>query len=196
MSRLYNSGDPRQSYIVVMTEAIATRRSFLAAAGSLAGAIVVRSAAGQPPAADPALFITTFDDAWARHDPHALAMLHAERVVVVNRFGSMLEGRAEVETAMHFLHGPGGPFHDITFPRQRVVLSRLLGSDMAVIHTKWSNPTMGPEDQLARHDGPMRWVDMIATCLVTRSGPGWELVQHDLHSVDPTQFPFKTKWNS
>jgi hypothetical protein len=113
----------------------------------------------------------------------------------VNRFGSMVEGRAELEKVMLFLHGPGGPFQTVSFPRQEALLSRMLNSDMATLHAKWKNPTMGPGDQLA-HGDQTAWVDLISTYLLARKGKTWEVVQHDLHSVDPIKFPFKTRWNA
>ena len=146
------------------------------------------------PATDPALFLATYDDAWASHDAHALAMLHAEDVLVVNRFGSMVEGRAELEKVMSFLHGPDGPFHTLSFPRQELLVSRMLDSSMATLHARWKNPTMGPGDQLAH--GQSSWIDLISTYLLVRSGQSWQIVQHDLHSVDAIKLPFKTKWNS
>jgi uncharacterized protein (TIGR02246 family) len=172
-----------------------TRRSFFMSAGLLSGAAAVAPRLiAQPSTPNPALFLQTYDDAWASHDPHALAMLHAEDVLVVNRFGSMLEGRAELEKAMAFLHGPGGPFHTVTFPRQQLVVSRILNPTVATLHAKWKNPTMGPGDQLA-HDSQTPWVDLLSTYLLGRHGQTWRIVQHDLHSVDPIKFPFKTKWN-
>ena len=122
-------------------------------------------------------------------------MLHAEDVLVVNRFGSMLEGRAELERAMQFLHGPGGPFHTVTFPRQELLVNRMLNSDMATLHASWKNPTMGPGDQLA-HGSQTPWVDLLSTYLLTRRSETWRIAQHDLHSVDPIKFPFETKWNA
>jgi len=97
-----------------MAASVSTRRSFFRSAGLLAGAAAVTSRLiGQRPETDPALFLQTYDDAWARHDSRALAMLHADDVLVVNRFGSMVEGRRELEKVMGFLHGPGGPFHTV-----------------------------------------------------------------------------------
>ncbi len=172
-----------------------TRRSFFISAGLLAAAAAVTSRMiAEPSVPDPALFLKTYDDAWASHDPHALAILHAEDVLVVNRFGSMLDGRAELEKAMAFLHGPGGPFHTVTFPRQQLILSRILSLAMATIHAKWRNPAMGPGDRLAQ-GSQTPWVDMLSTYLLARDGQAWQIIQHDLHSVDPIKFPFKTKWN-
>jgi hypothetical protein len=59
---------------------------------------------------------------------------------------------------------------------------------------------MGPGDQLA-HGSQTPWIDMISTYLLARkessgTGQNWKIVQHDLHSVDPIKFPFKTKWNT
>jgi hypothetical protein len=184
-----------------MTDSVSTRRSFFVAAGLLAGAAVVGSQLlAEPGVLDPTVFLQTYDDAWALHDAHALAMLHAEDVLVVNRFGSLVEGRAELEKVMAFLHGPEGPFHTVSFPRQEVLLSRMLNSDMATLHAGWKNPVMGPGDQLA-HGSQTPWIDMISTYLLARkessgTGQNWKIVQHDLHSVDPIKFPFKTKWNT
>jgi hypothetical protein len=107
----------------------------------------------------------------------------------------MLEGRAEIEQAMQFLHGPGGPFHTIAFPRQQLLVGRILKPGMATLHARWKNPVMGPGDQLA-HGSQTQWVDLLSTYLLDRQGGNWQIVQHDLHSIDPIKFPFKTKWNA
>ena len=173
-----------------------TRRRFLATSSTAAVlAATSPDLLAVPSAGGPGQFIVAFDDAWARHDAHALAMLHAEVVIVVNRYGSMLEGRAELEKALGFLHGPGGPFNTISFPPQKILTTRSLGATMAAIHTKWRNPEMGTGDQL-RNGGPeMKWVDMIATYLLVRIAEAWQIKQHDLHNIDAIQFPFATKWN-
>lgn len=179
-----------------MTPSVTTRRTFFVAAGFFAGAAAVSShLIAQPPSAALATFLQTYDEAWASHDAHAIAMLHAEDVLVINRFGSMVEGRAELEKVMAFLHGQGGPFRTVKFPRQEALVSRMLNSDMATLHARWKNPTMGPGDQLA-HGSQTPWVDLISTYLLTRKSKSWQIVQHDLHSVDPIKFPFKTKWNA
>jgi ketosteroid isomerase-like protein len=178
-----------------MTFSVSNRRSFFASAALVAAAAAVSlHLVAQTTATDLASFLQIYDDAWANHDPNALAMLHTEDVLVVNRFGSMLEGRAELEQAMQFLHGPGGPFHTITFPRQELLVSRMLDTNMATLHAKWKNPAMGAGDQLA-HGSQTPWVDMLSTYLLVRHGAAWQIVQHDLHSVEPIKFPFKTKWN-
>ena len=116
----------------------------MVSAGFLAGAAAVFSTlVAQTATPDLTPFLRSYDDAWALHDAHALALLHTEDVLVVNRFGSMLDGRAELKQAMQFLHGPGGPFHAVTFPRQQLLLSRMLDTSMATLHAKWKNPTMG-----------------------------------------------------
>ncbi|MBB5061176.1 ketosteroid isomerase-like protein [Granulicella aggregans] len=178
-----------------MTTSVSNRRSFFLSAVSLAGAAAVSSnLIAQPAPTNLTAFLKTYDDAWASHDPLAIAMLHSADVLVVNRFGSMLEGRPELERAMQFLHAAGGPFHAVTFPRQELLVSRMLKTDMATLHARWKNPTMGPGDQLA-HGNQTPWVDLLSTYLLARQGDTWQIVQHDLHSVDPIKFPFKTKWN-
>ena len=195
MSHLYYFRIGKVPTIGLMSASIFTRRSFVVAAGLLTGAAAFSSRlTAQPAPADLATFLRIYDDAWASHDPHALAILHSEDVLVVNRFGSLLEGRAELEQAMQFLHGPGGPFHTISFPRQQLLVSRMLNTNMATLHTKWKNPAMGPGDQPA-HGSQTPWVDLLSTYLLARHGNTWQIVQHDLHSVDPIKFPFKTKWN-
>ncbi len=195
MSHRYYFRIVRGTYPPLMTTSVSNRRSFFLSAASLAGAAAVSSTLiAQPTPTNPTAFLRTYDEAWASHDPQAIAMLHAEDVLVVNRFGSMLEGRAELEQAMHFLHGPGGPFHTVTFPRQELLVSRMLNAEMATLHASWKNPTMGPGDQLA-HGSQTPWVDLLSTYLLTRHGETWQIAQHDLHSVDAIKFPFKTKWN-
>ncbi len=196
MSHLYYFAPAHAHIVPFMTLSVSSRRSFFAAASLVTGAAALSSHLfAQPPAADLALFLQTYDQAWSSHDPHALAMLHTEDVLVVNRFGSLLEGRAELETAMTFLHGPGGPFHTLSFPRQELLLSRILNPGMATLHARWTNPAMGDGDRLA-HSTQTPWVNLISTYLLTRNGQSWQILQHDLHSVDSIKFPFKTKWNA
>ncbi len=196
MSRRYYFRMVRGVYPALMTASVSNRRSFFLSAASLAGAVAVSSTLiAQPTPTNLPAFLHTYDEAWASHDPQAIAMLHAEDVLVVNRFGSMLEGRAELKKAMQFLHGPGGPFHTVTFPRQKLLVSRLLNTDMATLHASWKNPTMGPGDHLS-HGSQTPWIDLLSTYLLTRRGETWQIAQHDLHSVDPIKFPFKTKWNA
>lgn len=172
------------------------RRTFLVAScGFTALAATSPKLPAAYSAADPKDFIVAFDDAWARHDAHALTTLHAEDVVVVNRYGSMLEGRAELEKALHFLHDPGGPFHTLTFPRQKILTTRSLEPNTFAVHTKWRNPPMQAGDQLKNGGVDTPWVDMIATYLLVYVSHRWQIIQHDLHNVDPIQFPFATKWN-
>ena len=178
-----------------MTTSISNRRSLFLSAVSLAGAAAASSnLIAQLTPTNLTAFLQAYDEAWASHDPHFIAMLHTEEVLIVNRFGSMPDGRAELEQAMQFLHGPGGPFHTVTFPRQELLVSRMLNSDMATLHASWKNPAMGPGDQLA-HGSQSPLVDLLSTYLLTRHGETWQIAQHDLHSVDPIKFPFKTKWN-
>ena len=54
---------------------------------------------------------------------------------------------------------------------------------------------MATGDQLKNGGPQMLWVDMVATYLLVRDAGEWQLAQHDLHNVDPIQFPFPTKWN-
>ena len=178
-----------------MTTSVSNRRSFFLSVASVAGAAAASSnLIAQLTPTNLTAFLQAYDEAWASHDPHVIAMLHTEDVLVVNRFGSMLEGRAELEKGMQFLHGPGGPFQTVAFPRQQILLARILNPNMATIHASWKNPTMGPGDQLA-HGSQTPWVDLLSTYLLTRHGETWQIAQHDLHSVDPIKFPFKTKWN-
>ena len=195
MSHQYYSSTSRGTYPPPMTTSVSNRRSFFLSAAYLAGAAAVSlDLIAQPAPTNLSAFLRIYDSAWASHNPVAIAMLHSEDVLVVNRFGSMLEGRAEVQTAMQFLHGPGGPFHTVTFPSQELVISRMLNNDMATLHARWKNPTMGPGDQLA-HGSQTPWVELLSTYLLARQGDTWQIIQHDLHSVDPIKFPFKTKWN-
>jgi hypothetical protein len=72
-----------------MLNSILTRHLFLRVTGLLTGTPLFASAVlNQPDSAELSSFIETYDDAWARHDAHALAMLHDENVIAVNRFGS------------------------------------------------------------------------------------------------------------
>ncbi|GJG89763.1 hypothetical protein tb265_49440 [Gemmatimonadetes bacterium T265] len=184
-----------------MTTHSTSRRTFLVAATALAATPVLAAATSATPsagaAADPsvdpaddaavaAAFLRHWDDAWNRHDAHALARLHTADAVTVNRFGTVVTGRDALEHALGFLHGARGPFHAVTCPPLHLLDVRRLAPDVLVLHARWQNPVMHPDGTI----DPTTLDDMIVSYTLRRSGTGWQAAEVDLHNVEPIDLPF------
>ena len=52
---------------------------------------------------DAKLFLRKWDQVWARHDAIAIAALHTDGAVTVNRFGTAVRGREDLGKAVGFL---------------------------------------------------------------------------------------------
>ncbi len=79
MSHRYYFRIVRGTYPPLMTTSVSNRRSFFLSAASLAGAAAVSSTLiAQPTPTNLTAFLQTYDEAWASHNPQAIAMLHAK----------------------------------------------------------------------------------------------------------------------
>ncbi len=131
-------------------------------------------------------FVSAWDAAWATHDAHALGSLHAETAITVNRFGTVVEGRAAIQQALAFLHQNNGPFSHSSVPPQQIFSVQQIVADVMTIHTKWQSPVMNPDGKI----DAAKTNDMIVTFVLQRSGSEWKAVGVDLHNVEKMDLPF------
>lgn len=133
-------------------------------------------------------FVARWDAAWAAHDAQAIAALHSEDAITVNRFGTVVSGRTALQGALGFLHGPDGPFHRSTFPRQRLLALRGIAPGVMVLQTAWRNPVMRPDGTL----DPTSVNDMIVTFVLVRRGVEWLATEVNLVNVEKMDLPFSS----
>jgi uncharacterized protein (TIGR02246 family) len=136
--------------------------------------------------ADVKLFLRKWDEAWAKHDAVAIAALHTEDAVTVNRFGTVVRGREYLTKALGFLHGAHGPFHSSVFPPLELLIQRSIHPDVQAIQAKWQNPVM-------RSDGtidPASINDMIVTFILLKTGNAWLASEVNLVNVEKMDLPF------
>ena len=61
-------------------------------------------------------FLKAWDTAWNAHNVEAIVRLHADDCVTVNRFGTLLVGKAATRKQMQMLHGDPEVFKNAHFP--------------------------------------------------------------------------------
>lgn len=127
--------------------------------------------------------------AWNDHDARALAALHTEDAVTINRYGSLLEGRAEAQQALAFLRGPDGPFGDFVFPPMEIVAARQIAPDLLIAQTTWNAPVLGTDGKTV----PGQFNQMILSYTLVRQGHEWKVTQIDGHNVDKMDLPFSSE---
>ena len=172
-----------------MTESSITRRNFLVTVTALAASPVLKSEQSTSSSAARATaieFLNKWIDAWNHHDAHQLGLLQTIDANTVNRFGTLVEGRAAVEKALGFLHNSGGPFHDVAAPPLRLITVRQIAPTVIVLQASWKNPVMNPDGKLdlARED------DMLVSYTLLKEGGDWKATQMDLHNVEKMDLPF------
>jgi hypothetical protein len=142
------------------------------------------------PAADDAedgkLFLHQWDEAWARHDAAAIAALHTNDAVTVNRFGTVVRGRVELTKALGFLHGAQGPFHNSVFPPLELLIQRSIAPKVQALQAKWQNPVMRPDGAI----DPTSINDMIVTFILLKTGAAWLASEVNLVNVEKMNLPF------
>jgi hypothetical protein len=165
-----------------------TRRAFLAssiATVATAPALVAESI--QPAEAEEVKsFLHRWDEAWAKHDGIALAALHTEDAVTVNRFGTVLQGRSAVEKALGFLHGPGGPFHNTVAPPLELLIQRTIAVGVLAVQARWQSPVMNPDGRI----DPATINDMIATFILVHGRLGYLASEVNMTNVEKMDLPF------
>jgi uncharacterized protein (TIGR02246 family) len=165
-----------------------TRRKFLMttiAAATTAPALIAEIPAADD-TADAKLFLRKWDEAWAKHDAVAIAALHTDDAVTVNRFGTVVRGREDVEKALGFLHGAHGPFHNSVFPPLELLIQRTIHPNVQAMQAKWQNPVMRPDGTI----DPASINDMIVTFILLKTGGAWLASEVNLVNVEKMDLPF------
>lgn len=126
---------------------------------------------------------------WNNRDVKALVALHTEDAVTINRYGTLLEGRAEAEQALAFLRGLHGPFADFVFPPMEIVAARQIAPGVLIAQTTWSAPILGPDGKTV----PNQFNEMILSYTLVGEGEDWKVTQIDGHNVEKMDLPFSSE---
>jgi hypothetical protein len=92
-----------------MKTSLSSRRTFIVAGTAIAAAPFLQGESLSGSSADTAAakeFLVKWERAWNHHDAHQLSLLQTSDANTVNRFGTLVQGRAAVEKALGFLHNP------------------------------------------------------------------------------------------
>ncbi len=166
-----------------------SRRTFLITGTALAASPILRSeeptslAAARVTANE---FLSRWVQAWNHHDAHQLGLLQTPDANTVNRFGTLVQGRAAVEKALGFLHNPGGPYHDVTAPPLQLIDVRQLAPTVIILQASWKSPVMNADGKLdlTKQD------DMLVSYTLLKEGGEWRATQMDLHNIEKMNLPF------
>ena len=165
-----------------------SRRDFVISTAALSTTAAIAAGPSLPlPDTDGAQrFIDAWDAAWTHHDATAIAALHTNDAITVNRFGTVVNGRTALERALGFLHGPDGPFHRSVFPRQTIIAVRMVAPTVMIVQTKWKNPMMKPDGKI----DPASTNDMVVTFVLVQRGTDWQATEVNLVNVEKMDLPF------
>ncbi len=172
-----------------MTSSPISRRNFLVTGTALAASPTLQSEEPINPAAVRATaneFLRQWEQAWNHHDAHQLGLLQTPDANTVNRFGTLVQGRAAVEKALGFLHNPGGPYHGVTAPPLQLVDVRQVAPNVIILQASWGSPVMNPDGKLdlAKQN------EMLVSCTLLKTGVDWRATQMDLHNVEKMDLPY------
>ena len=133
-------------------------------------------------------FLSRWVQAWNHHDAHQLGLLQTSDANTVNRFGTLVQGRAGVEKALGFLHDPGGPYHDVTAPPLKLINVRQIAPTVIILQASWESPVMNPDGKLdlTKQDY------MLVSYTLLKEGGDWKATQMDLHNVEKMDLPFSS----
>lgn len=131
-------------------------------------------------------FLKKWEHAWNNHDAHQLCLLHTANANTVNRFGTLVQGREALEKALGFLHGDGGPFHDVPAPPLQLIDLRRIAPNVMIVEASWKNPVMNADGKLDLS----KQNDMIVSFTLLQDDRVWRAAQVDLHNVDKMDLPF------
>ena len=175
-------------YVRLMQTSSTTRRKFLLAGTALTAAPFLRGQALSTPSAEaPAKeFLRKWEQAWNQHDAHQLGLLQTTNANTINRFGTLVQGRAAVEKALGFLHNPSGPYHGVTAPPLQLIDARQIAPNVIILEASWSSPVMKPDGKLDLG----KQNDMLVSCTLLKQGDDWMATQMDLHNVEKMDLPF------
>ena len=172
-----------------MTTSSISRRNFLVTGTALAASPNLRSEEPTSPAAARVTaneFLSKWEQAWNHHDARQLGLLQTSDANTVNRFGTLVQGRAAVEKALGFLHNPGGPYHAVTAPPLQLIDVRQIAPNVIILQASWKSPVMNPDGKLdlAKDD------DMVVSYTLLKEGGDWRATQMDLHNVEKMDLPY------
>jgi uncharacterized protein (TIGR02246 family) len=168
-----------------------SRRTFLVAGTTLAAASLLHAETHTASPADSKAaqeFLNKWLQAWNHHDARQLSLLQTSDANTVNRFGTLVQGRAAVEKALGFLHDPGGPYHDVTAPPLQLIDVRQIAPNVIILQASWKSPVMNPDGRLdlAKQD------DMMVSYTLLKEGGDWKATQTDLHNVEKMDLPYSS----
>ena len=174
-----------------MTTSSNSRRNFLVTGTALAASTILRSEEPASPVAARATaneFLNKWIQAWNLHDARQLGLLQTSDANTVNRFGTLVEGRAAVEKALGFLHNPGGPYHDVTAPPLQLIDVRQIEPSVIILQASWKSPVMNPDGKLdlTKED------NMLVSYTLLKVGGEWKATQMDLHNVEKMDLPYSS----
>ncbi len=172
-----------------MTDKTLNRRTFLSAAAAATAMHVNPLLALSPGVQEGAeAFLKSWVTAWNRHDARALASLHTEDAMTINRYGTLIRGRASAEEALSFLLGPQGPFGDTVFPPMKIVALREIAPGVAIVQSSWGAPVLGANGKTV----PGQFNEMILTYTLVKRGADWKTTQIDGHNVEKMDLPYSS----
>jgi uncharacterized protein (TIGR02246 family) len=166
-----------------------SRRRFLVAGTALAAAPYLQAELSISSPADRVVaeeFLSKWVQAWNHHDAHQLGLLQTSDANTVNRFGTLVQGRAAVEKALGFLHNPGGPYHDVTAPPLQLIDFRQIAPNVIILQASWKSPVMNSDGKLdlAKED------NMMVSYTLLKADGDWKATQTDLHNVEKMDLPY------
>jgi ketosteroid isomerase-like protein len=187
MSRLYYNRCELRFTVLIMKASSMSRRMFCSTSlAASTGQSFLPRGENHADISGAEEFMKKWDQAWGLHDAEALALLHTEDAVTVNRFGTLLQGRGPTEKALAFLHSRQGPFGQSKFPPLKMLALRQLTPDVMVLQTAWQNPVMHPDGKI----DPVKVDDMIVTFVLLKTGQGWKVSEIDPHNVEKMDLPY------
>jgi hypothetical protein len=170
-----------------MANSKSTRRTFLMTSIAAATTATALLAEGPTPDLEAVKgFLHQWDVAWAKHDAAAIAALHSDSAVTVNRFGTVVNGKADLLEALGFLDGAHGPFHNSVFPPLELMIERAIAPGVQAVQAKWQNPVMRPDGSI----DPASTNDMIVTFVLLKTGAAWLASEVNLVNVEKMDLPF------
>jgi uncharacterized protein (TIGR02246 family) len=172
-----------------MTDQTFNRRTFLSVAAAATAMQAHPLLALSPDVQSGAeTFLKNWVAGWNHHDAHALASLHTEDAMTINRYGTLIRGRESSEEALSFLIGPQGPFGDTTFPPMRIVALREIAPDVAVVQATWKAPALGPNGKIVTG----QFNEMVLSFTLVKRGSDCKAAQIDGHNVEHMELPYSS----
>lgn len=131
-------------------------------------------------------FLKDWVAAWNARNAHALASLHTEDCVTINRYGTIIPDRKEAEEALSFLLGPQGPFGNTIFPPMKLVALREVSPGVAIVQASWGAPALGPNGKIV----PGQFNQMMMSYTLIKQEGRWKTAQIDGHNVEHMELPY------